>query len=156
MCLDPAGDCSTLWPENQIFSPPPFLFPSFIPDGMGSYYPSWNDFNRDTAIPRELSLPAATQSIANWSSLWFIEKLLLWRNSRSTHTNTHWEFSLGSSWCVGSQVRAVQSDTLQWGKAARSKNAMLQITESSVLFCSNQQDYFLASSLGKCHFKSIF
>lgn len=98
---------------NQIFFPA-FLFPSFIPGGIRSYYPSWNDFNRDTAIPRELSLPAATKSIANWTGLWFIENLLLRRNFRSTHTHTHWEFSLGSSWCVRSQVRAVQGSECQW------------------------------------------
>lgn len=66
----------------------PFLFPSFIPGGVGSYYPSWNDFNRDTAIPRELSHPAATQSIANWTGLWFIENPLFWRTLVHTHTHT--------------------------------------------------------------------
>lgn len=73
--------------RNQIFFLP-FLFPSFIPGGVGSYYPSWNDFNRDTAIPRELSHPAATQSIANWTGLWFIENPLFWRTLVHTHTHT--------------------------------------------------------------------
>lgn len=73
---------------NQIFFLL-LLLPSFIPGNTGSYYPSWNDFSRDPAIPRELSLPAATQSIANWTALWFIENLLLWKNSHLTHTFTH-------------------------------------------------------------------
>lgn len=98
-----------------------FLFPSFIPGGTGSYYPSWNDFNRDTAIPREPSLPAATLSIANWTGLWFIENLLFRRNSLSTHTHTHWEFSLSSSWCVRSQVRTVQGSEHQREKDVQSQ-----------------------------------
>lgn len=102
--------------EIRFFFLLSFLFPSFIPGGIGSYYPSWNDFNRDTAIPRELSLPAATQSIANWTGLWFIENPLFRRNPHSTHINTHREFSLSSVWCVRSQVRTVQSSELQWEK----------------------------------------
>lgn len=67
--FDPAGDDSSLWTGQSDFFPLLFLLPSFIPGNTGSYYPSWNDFSRDPAIPRELSLPAATQSIANWTAL---------------------------------------------------------------------------------------
>ena len=79
----------------------PFLFPSFIPGSVGSYYPSWNDFNRDTAIPMELFLPTATQSIANWPGLWFIENPLLWRNS---YTHTHKHTNTGNSPSVAHDV----------------------------------------------------
>ena len=50
------------------------LLPSFISVSVGSYYPSWNDFNRDTAIPREL--PPLCNSIHSHGQLvsqWFIE-----------------------------------------------------------------------------------
>ena len=50
------------------------LLPSFISGSVGSYYPSWNDFNRDTAIPREL--PPLCNSIHSHGQLvsqWFIE-----------------------------------------------------------------------------------
>lgn len=88
MCLT-LLEITPLYGRSNLIFFPPFLSPSFIPGGIGSYYPSWNDFNRDTAIPRELSLPAATQSIANWTGPWFIENPLLRSNSRSTHTQTH-------------------------------------------------------------------
>lgn len=85
MCLDTAGYRSSLWPGQSDFSPPHSPpFHSFILAAPGSYYSSWNDFSRDAAIPRELSLPAAIQSIPNWTGLWFIENLL-WRSSSSTH-----------------------------------------------------------------------
>lgn len=55
--FDPAGDYSSLWTGQADFFPLLFLLPSFISGNVGSYYPSWSDFSRDTAIPRELSLP---------------------------------------------------------------------------------------------------
>lgn len=64
---DPAEDYSSLWPQQSDFFL--LLLASFIPGSAGSHYPTWNDFNRDTAIPRELSPSAATQSMANWTGL---------------------------------------------------------------------------------------
>lgn len=86
---DVSGHCwkSLLFMTEAIwFFPPGFVSSSFISGSIRSYYPSWNDFSRDIAIPRELSLPTATQSIPNWTGPWFIENPLLQKKSQSAHT----------------------------------------------------------------------
>lgn len=120
---DPAGDYSSLWPEQSDFFSSfslPFLYSwrhrIILP--ILEWLQQRHCYSQGAVSPRCNSI----HSQLDWP--------VIYRKSSpseelSLHTHTHWEFSLSSSWCVRSQVRTVQGSEHQW-----EKDVQLKTTES--------------------------